>query len=141
MRVARPSVRQKDPRQAQLGDRRGDWALLDLRQRKGREDDGSVLLADQGQPSLQLRPERRIHQGKPGFVHQNQRRPTVQVARETMEEIGQHGRGRGRAQQALGLEGLDRGGGQRFMVGVEQPSPRPRQGVGRQGVLQVQGRQ
>jgi hypothetical protein len=66
---------------------------------------------------------RLVVEREPAFVDDEQRRRAVEPALDAVEEIGEHGGGRARADQPLGLERLHRRLAEMFGLGVEQPSP------------------
>ena len=72
------------------------------------EDDAGVLLAQRLQPFAELPGEAVVVEREPAFVDDEQRRAAVEAVLDAMEEIGEHGRRRARADQPFGLEGLDR---------------------------------
>ncbi len=77
-----------------------------------------------------------IVEDQPAFVDDEQRRPAVEPAFDAVEEIGQHGGRRAGADQALGLEGLDRGRAELLALGVEQPAGGAADAIGLQRLLQ-----
>jgi hypothetical protein len=126
----------------QLSTITGAMALASMSvERLGGEDDRGVLLAQGLEPLAQLASERRVVEGQPALVDQDQGRPAVELPLDAVKEIGSTAPAAPDAEQAFGLERLNRGGARCLMLGVEQPTPRSLQGKGREGVLQVQGRQ
>ena len=136
LRLDRALVRQEQPRRATLDDGGRDRAAIDIRERLGGEDDARVLLAQRLQPFAQLAGKTFVVEGEPAFIDDQQRWPPVEPALDAVEEIGQHGRRRAGADQALGLERLDAGFAQTFGLGVEQTAVGTAEAIGLQGALQ-----
>ena len=64
-----------------------------------------------------------IVERQPTLVDYDERRRSIEAVFDAVKQIGEDRRGGVRADQALGLEGLHRGGPKVFGLGVEQPSP------------------
>lgn len=76
-----------------------------------------------------------IVEREPAFVDDEEGRTPVEPAFDPVEEIGEHG-GRGRrADQAFGLESLNRGVADPLGLGVEQPAPGAFDAIGLQRPL------
>ena len=85
-----------------------------------------VLLAQRLQPFAQLAGEAVVVERQPALVDDEQGRPAVEPVLDAVEEIGEHG-GRGaRADQALGLEGLDLGFAKPLALRRRAAGPRDR---------------
>ena len=129
-------------RVGQLSMMAGAMALrLDVGEALGGEDDRGVLLPQRLQPFAELRGEAAIVERQPAFVDDEQGGPTVETPLDAVEEIGEDGRRRARADQALGLEGLHVGFAQALGLGVEQPAVGPADAVGFERLLQRRGLQ
>src|SRR3546814_9245913 len=69
-------------------------AIGDIGERLGREYHRDVLLAQRLQPFADARGEQRVVEEDPGFVEDQQRRPSVEPLFEPMEQVGEHEIGR-----------------------------------------------
>ena len=133
LRLDRALVRQEEPGRAALDDRRRDRAAVDVGERLRGEDDAdafflrSVFSHSRSWPAKPLVVER-----EPALVDDEQRRPAVQPVLDAVEEIGEHGGRRARADQTFGLEGLDRRIAEVLVLGVEQPAVGTADAVGPQ---------
>lgn len=77
-----------------------------------------------------------------GLVQDQERRSAVEARFQAVEQVGQHRQDHaGLAHQGLGLEGLHVGERQPVLGGVQQPTERAFQGIGRQRGLQGVGLQ
>ena len=114
---------------------KGRRPVFDIGQGLGGEDHRGVLLAQGLQPLPQLGAEAGVVEREPAFVHDDQGGASVQTRLDAMEEMGEHGGGCRRSDEAFGLERLDRAGSEVFVVAVKQPPPGAFQGEGGDGAL------
>jgi hypothetical protein len=128
-----PVIGQQDALRAALDDRRGDGALGDIGQALRGEDHRDILLAQHLEPFADARGKERMVEEDPGFIENEQGRPTGEAGFEPVEEIGQHRRDHPRLpHQRLGLETLQIGEGKIVARRVEQGAERPIERVGRE---------
>src|SRR3546814_9895399 len=88
-----------------------------------REDDARILLAQRFQPFAQLRGEGGAVEDKPALVDDDQGRRAIEPLPDAVKEIGEHGGGRGGADEPLGLERLHTRVAEAFDLRVEEASP------------------
>src|SRR3546814_2479697 len=77
---------------------------LDIGEALRGEHHARILLAQRLEPFAKLRGERRTVEHEPAFVDDDQAGTPVKPALDPVKEIGEHGRSRGRTDEAFGLE-------------------------------------
>ncbi len=82
-----------------------------------------------------------VIQREPAFIHNQQRRATVEAVLDAMEEIGEHSGSRAGADQPFGLEDLNIGFAQMLGLGVEQTAIGPVDAIGPERLLEIVGLQ
>src|SRR3546814_5861646 len=92
LRLDRAIVGQQYALRTAFDDRGCNDAIGDIGERLGREYHRDVLLAQRLQPFADARGEQRVVEEDPGFVEDQQRRPSVEPLFEPMEQVGEHGR-------------------------------------------------
>src|SRR3546814_12181525 len=88
LRLDRAIVGQQYALRTAFDDRGCNDAIGDIGERLGREYHRDVLLAQRLQPFADARGEQRVVEEDPGFVEDQQRRPSVEPLFEPMEQIG-----------------------------------------------------